>query len=62
MPTFKSRRTGRDLRDAKQDTRPRRRGWAPGNYLCDCHNCHHIFFGDKRAIECADCAYTLTEG
>jgi hypothetical protein len=30
-------------------------GYAPGNYACKCHYCEKTFFGDKRAIECADC-------
>lgn len=47
----------RDLRFAKEDTRPKRGMWAPGKYMCECHSCGVVFVGDKRAIECADCAY-----
>lgn len=42
----------------KEDSRPRRGGWAPGNYLNKCNCCGEEYIGDKRAIECADCAYT----
>lgn len=44
-------------RDAKQDTRPRRGRWAPGNYLNSCVMCDTWFIGEKRAGQCADCAY-----
>lgn len=44
------------MRD-KQDDRPQRGAWAPGNYLCTCCTCHADFIGDKRAMTCADCAY-----
>ena len=40
------------------DTRPKRKGWAPGDYWCSCDTCENAFTGDKRAIQCADCAYT----
>jgi len=39
------------------DARPKRNGWAPGNYSNVCKWCDGLFTGDKRAIECADCAY-----
>jgi hypothetical protein len=38
------------------DTRPPKRGWAPGNYICRCLECGDHFSGTKRAIHCADCA------
>jgi hypothetical protein len=41
----------------KEDARPARGSWAPGNYHCKCCNCGEFFIGDKRAISCADCAY-----
>lgn len=43
----------------KEDDRPRKGGWAPGSYHCQCHSCGEFFIGDKRAITCADCAYGL---
>jgi hypothetical protein len=39
------------------DYRPRRNGWAPGGYICQCTLCCKDFIGDKRAIHCAPCAY-----
>jgi hypothetical protein len=39
------------------DDRPQKLGWAPGGYLCLCRQCGEHFTGDKRAIQCADCAY-----
>jgi hypothetical protein len=39
------------------DQRPKRNGWAPGKYLCNCVLCGDRFAGDKRAIHCAPCAY-----
>lgn len=41
----------------KQDDRPKRLGWAPGFYMCRCVICQGGFIGDKRAVNCADCAY-----
>jgi len=41
----------------KNDSRPKRYFWAPGNYLCMCCLCDDKFIGDKRASTCADCAY-----
>ena len=46
------------LADAKHDQRPKRGAWAPGEYLHRaCSECGSPFCGDKRAMECADCAY-----
>lgn len=45
------------VRGYKTDDRPHRGSWAPGNYCCRCHCCDEKFIGDKRAMECADCAY-----
>lgn len=39
------------------DPRPQRNGYAPGNYLGTCRTCGCGFTGDKRACQCADCAY-----
>ena len=41
----------------KLDHRPRNGGWAPGNYTNECCDCGEKFVGDKRAVQCADCAY-----
>lgn len=38
-------------------SRPKRNGYAPGDYYARCNTCDCIFIGDKRAYECADCAY-----
>jgi hypothetical protein len=47
------------MRRAKpEDSRPKRKNWAPGTYWCSCRVCEEAFTGDKRAIQCADCAYT----
>ena len=40
------------------DGRPRRHGWAPGNYQSRCVRCGDHFLGDKRAWNCADCAHS----
>jgi hypothetical protein len=46
------------LAEAKSvDARPRRRGWCPGDYFAKCRRCQCTFIGDKRAFECAGCAY-----
>ncbi|RVO41323.1 DNA-binding response regulator [Sinorhizobium meliloti] len=37
------------------------RGYAPGNYMCKCILCGCEFQGDKRAMECLECAVSLTE-
>lgn len=39
------------------DIRPKRGGWAPGDYYGKCGTCEQTFIGDKRAISCAPCAY-----
>lgn len=39
------------------DLRPKRHGWAPGGYVCTCYLCGKRFQGDKRASNCAPCAY-----
>jgi hypothetical protein len=31
-------------------------GYAPGNYLCRCYECEKEFRGDKRAVQCLECA------
>jgi hypothetical protein len=49
------------LRDCKRDDRPQRFGWAPGKYMNKCFECGAGFIGDKRARQCADCAYALTD-
>lgn len=41
----------------KEDKRPKRGSWAPGNYFSKCMQCDSLFVGDKRALWCADCAY-----
>lgn len=42
----------------KEDDRPQKGGWAPGDYWhAHCRCCDRAFAGDKRAYECADCAY-----
>jgi hypothetical protein len=45
----------------KHDVRAKRNGWAPGDYLCACQSCGCRFIGDKRARQCADCAYAIEE-
>lgn len=45
----------------KRDARPQRYMWAPGKYLNTCKICSCQFIGDKRAQDCADCAYALPE-
>jgi hypothetical protein len=46
-----------EVLDKERDHRPQRRGWAPGYYINKCCICEKTFMGDKRACECADCAY-----
>ena len=41
----------------KQDDRPQRGCWSPGEYMNVCLCCGEHFLGDKRAGQCADCAY-----
>lgn len=44
------------------DSRPPKGGWAPGDYCgMRCRICSATFTGDKRAFECADCAYEKQE-
>ena len=31
-------------------------GFAPGNYTCKCVSCKENFMGDKRAVQCENCA------
>lgn len=45
-----------------RDPRPPKGGWgAPppgrGDYACKCSDCGCTFAGEKRAYQCADCAY-----
>lgn len=35
-------------------------GWAKGNYECRCSNCHRSFVGDKRSLNCRECAESFT--
>lgn len=42
----------------KEDQRPKMGGWAPGGYSGKCSKCGDRFIGAKRAVECADCAYS----
>lgn len=44
------------------DERPKKGGWAPGNYLNKCSKCDREFIGDKRAWDCAHCAYDDDKG
>jgi rubrerythrin len=39
------------------DNSPAKNGWAPGDYECRCRECGKQFTGDKRAWQCANCAY-----
>lgn len=41
----------------KIDKRPKKGGWATGNYSGKCYICDKEFTGDKRAVHCAPCAY-----
>lgn len=43
---------------ADDDPREARGGWAPGHYTCTCRHCERGFYGEKRAYECAGCAYS----
>ena len=45
------------IEDDMRDTRPQRGGWAPGWYTDTCLTCAKEFMGDKRACQCANCAY-----
>jgi len=42
----------------ERDLRPRKDFWAPGHYYCSCVTCKKQFVGDKRAVNCSDCAYS----
>ena len=35
----------------KEDSREKKNGWAPGEYLHICNRCDDGFIGDKRAHE-----------
>lgn len=35
--------------------------YAPGNYTCHCANCKKQFVGDKRAVQCLECAISCTQ-
>lgn len=48
---------GPNIKNLKEDHRPPKGGWADGDYLCHCFQCRARFAGDKRAYQCADCAY-----
>jgi hypothetical protein len=43
------------------DDRPKRHGWAPGNYIGRCGQCGENYFGDKRSCMCAECAYAMPD-
>jgi hypothetical protein len=45
----------------KVDLRPNKNFWAPGHYRRVCFECGEEFKGDKRALVCADCAYSEEE-
>ena len=47
--------------DWKEDKRPAKNGWVPGDYMALCLSCRDRFIGAKRCITCADCAYTLSD-
>ncbi len=49
------------IADYKKDDRPKLFTWAPGEYINECPQCDEKFIGDKRAIICADCAYSYEE-
>jgi hypothetical protein len=49
------------LDPGKKDERPQKGCWAPGDYLSECFTCKNMFLGDKRAMECANCAYKEQE-
>jgi len=50
------------LHELKEDHRAPYAGWADGGYICRCEVCGEVFVGDKRAYNCADCAYNLLGG
>ena len=45
----------------KESPKPKKGGWATGKYSVICSKCKERFIGDKRARECADCAYGENE-
>jgi hypothetical protein len=47
--------------EIKDDHRPAKGMWCPGDYLCTCLHCGAYFAGDKRSNCCADCAYKTPE-
>lgn len=49
------------MTNLKTDKRPACLGWCPGEYLNQCRVCDAHFIGDKRAVNCADCAYKQIE-
>lgn len=55
------RRSWFDRPMAPDDNRPPRGRWAAGMYTCVCTGCERAFAGDKRASECAECAYARPE-
>ena len=46
-----------DVLPTRADQRPQKDFWAPGEYLTKCTTCRQQFIGDKRAAQCAPCAY-----
>ena len=44
------------VHDALQEKKYPIGGYAPGNYHNRCYTCERSFFGDKRAIQCEECA------
>lgn len=44
--------------NTERDKRPELGGWCPGSYEGVCCKCSKRFIGHKRAIVCADCAYS----
>ena len=44
------------IRNPKESDMPQFGFWASGDYMCKCSACGDYFFGDKRALTCADCA------
>lgn len=36
-------------------------GYAPGNYSSKCVECGNVFVGDKRAVQCLECAVRLSQ-
>lgn len=41
----------------RYDERPAKGRWARGGYQIPCGECHRLYYGDKRSLICADCAY-----